>query len=58
MKPCHVLSMFLTFWHLRPYVLIWFVLMKKNVYLPPTQISLSEGAATQVKQETEFNRAS
>ena len=29
MKPCHVLSMFLTFWHLKPYVLIWFVLIKK-----------------------------
>ena len=30
MKPCHVLSMFLTFWHLKPYVLIWFVLIKKK----------------------------
>ena len=22
MKPCHVLNVFLTFWHLKPYVLI------------------------------------
>ena len=26
-KPCHVLSMFLTFGNLKPYVLIWFVLI-------------------------------
>ena len=33
MKPCHVLSMFLTFWHLKPYVLIWFVLIKRRCSL-------------------------
>ena len=32
MKPCRVLNMFLTFCHLRPYVLIWFVLTKKYVF--------------------------
>ena len=31
MKPCHVLSMFLPVWHLKPYVFIWFVLIKKRV---------------------------
>ena len=31
MKPCHFLNMFLTFRHLKPYVLIWFVLIKKPV---------------------------
>ena len=37
MRPwiCHciqslVMYMFLTFWHLKPYVLIWFVLIKKK----------------------------
>ena len=29
MKPCHALNMFLTFWHLRSYVLIWFALIKR-----------------------------
>ena len=29
-KPCRVLNMFLTFRHLKPYVLIWFVLIKKQ----------------------------
>ena len=29
MKPCHFLNMFLTFRHLKPYVLKWFVLIKK-----------------------------
>ena len=33
MKPCHVLNMLLTFWHLKSYVLIWFVLIEKNVYI-------------------------
>ena len=28
MKPYHFLNMFLTFRHLKPYVLIWFVLIK------------------------------
>ena len=30
-KPCNVLSMFLSFEPLKPYVLIWFVLVKKRV---------------------------
>jgi len=29
-KPCHVLNMSLTFW---PYVLVWFVLIKKRVVI-------------------------
>ena len=29
-KPCHVLNKFLTFWHLKSYVLIWFVFIKKT----------------------------
>ena len=33
MKPCHFLKMFLTFRQLKPYVLIWFVLIKKRVVL-------------------------
>ena len=31
MKPCQFLNVFLTFRHLKPYVLIWFV-FKKKVY--------------------------
>ena len=31
MKPFHVLNMFLNFWHLKPYVPIWSVLIKKHV---------------------------
>jgi len=30
-KPCHVLNVFLTFWPLKPYFLIWFLLIKKHV---------------------------
>ena len=32
-KPCNVLSMFLNFEPLKPYVFIWFVHIQKNVYL-------------------------
>jgi len=32
-QPCHVLNMFLTFWPLKLYVLIWFVLTKKKFTL-------------------------
>ena len=32
MKPYHFLNMFLTFRHLKPYVLTWFALIKKRVY--------------------------
>ena len=31
MKPCFVLNTFFIFWHLKPCVLIWFALMKKNM---------------------------
>ena len=31
-QALNVLSTFLTFWLPKPYVLKWFVLMKKNVY--------------------------
>ena len=33
MKSCHVLKMLFTFWHLQPFVLIWFVLITKNMYV-------------------------
>ena len=32
LTPYHFLNMFLTFRHLKPYVLIWFVLIKKRVF--------------------------
>ena len=31
MKPCHALNMFLTFWRWKPYVRIWFALIRENV---------------------------
>ena len=34
MKSCHVLSMFLTFWHLKPYVLLWSVHIQKTCICP------------------------
>ena len=36
MKPCHVLNRFLTFWHLKPYVLIRLALIKYAYSLFPS----------------------
>ena len=38
-KPCNILSMFLNFELWKPYVLISFVLIKKNV-LPPVYLKI------------------